>query len=287
MSKAPYTFAVLSDANLTMYPSFVAPTTVGPRVTSAADLTEGKWYAMFTNACNKPTVIHAQYKGENGAGYHEFLTADDDYHTIPALSRILSRRDKSLASGLSNDGQVFHIYKFKQRRKAPVSTEVKSPYDYQSTCRKHGIKEGDKFAVVEPGHYRLQVGTIVTLTRDDGSNSPYFSEPNNPERTSCHLWRLAPVTATGRRLANGWPEIPSVPKAANQSNTSTPAPVLGPIDQLKSEIDALNAQKQIKQEEIDKLTKDVATIGGEVDKLKQKVADSLKEYLPEPKKPIW
>lgn len=74
---------------------------------------------------------------------------------------------------------------------------------------------------------------------------------------------------------------------ANQSNTSAPAATLSPIDQIKSEIDALNAQKQIKQEEIDKLTKDVATIGGEVDKLKQKVADSLKDYLPEPKKPIW
>lgn len=74
---------------------------------------------------------------------------------------------------------------------------------------------------------------------------------------------------------------------ANQSNVSAPTVTLSPIDQIKSEIDALNAQKQIKQEEIDKLTKDVATIGGEVDKLKQKVADSLKEYLPEPKKPIW
>ena len=368
MSKAPYTFAVLSDANLTMYPSFVAPTTVGPRVTSAADLTEGKWYAMFTNACNKPTVIHAQYKGKTRRGYHEFAVCEDDYQAMPALAHEIFRRTRTFITRLGEGGDILHVYKFKSRKDKPVKPVSKSPYTTTSTCAKHGIKEGDKFVVVDGGNRNFKEGTIVTLIRDDGSNCPYFERPGQRWHEACYLWRLAPVTATGRMQASA-PALQNIPKSvgvrpvvkevspyedsdyatcarygikvwdkfkvinadnyskvsvgdvvtlteddgssvpyfvndstgetivirlyrlvplvANQSNTSAPAATLSPIDQIKSEIDALNAQKQIKQEEIDKLTKDVATIGGEVDKLKQKVADSLKEYLPEPKKPIW
>lgn len=270
MSKAPYTFAVLSDANLTMYPSFVKPTTVGPRVTSAADLTVGKWYAMFTNACDKPTVIHAQYKGGNPAGYHEFAVCEDDYQAMPALAHEISRRTRTFITGLGEGGDILHVYKFKSRKEKPVKPVSKSPYTTSSTCWKHGIKEGDKFVVVNGGNRNFKEGTIVTLTHDDDSNCPYFEVPGRQGREACYLWRLAPVTATGRFSASS-PNLQNVPKA--------PAPVLGPIDQIKSEIDALRAKVTQKCDQIAQLSEEIAGINVAINDARDKLKASLDGYI--------
>lgn len=262
--------------------------TLGARVTDPAQLTEGRWYAVRTNCSGAHNLlVHAQYIGSSGS-LHRFDVAKDDFVELNrsmGLVKVINRESSSIRTGKINGGGVCEVFKFKQVKDGPVYIPRKSPYT-AGNCKHNGLKVGDKFVVVSESG-TVKRGTVVTLVCDDYTGCPYFEVPGFKNRQAIYLWRLAPVSPTARRLTNGWPEIPSVPKAANQSNTAAPAATLSPIDQIKSEIDALNAQKQIKQEEIDKLTKDVATIGGEVDKLKQKVADSLKDYLPEPKKPIW
>lgn len=256
--------------------------TLGARVTDPAQLTEGRWYAVRVNCSGTHNpLVHAQYIGNFGRT-DEFLVAADDYKALGRtmnLARHIYRDNDSIRTGRIHGGGVCEVFKFKQVKDEPAipsvpkpaSVKEVSPYedsDY-ATCARYGIKVWDKFKVINADKYsKLSVGDVVTLTYDDDSSVPYFVNDSTGETIVIRLYRLVPLVA-------------------NQSNTSAPTATLSPIDQIKSEIDALNAQKQIKQEEIDKLTKDVATIGGEVDKLKQKVADSLKEYLPEPKKPIW
>lgn len=258
--------------------------TLGARVTDPAQLTEGRWYAVRVNCIGTHNpLVHAQYIGNVGH-FNEFLVAAADYKALNrslGLARQISRENSSIRTGKIGAGGVCEVFKFKQVVDGPVSIPQKSPYSI-GNCRDNGIKEGDKFVLVSDSG-TVPKGTMVTLARDDGSTSPYFDvhAPGYQSRQSIYIWRLVPVSPTARFLSGG-PEPHPIPKKKPAS-----APVLSPIDQIKSEIDALNAQKQIKQEDIDKLTKDVATIGGEVDKLKQKVADSLKDYLPEPKKPIW
>lgn len=343
--------------------------TLGARVTDPAQLTEGRWYAVRMNGSGTHNpLVHARYLGSSGS-LHSFDVATDDYTALNrsmGLAKVIHRESSSIRTGKINGGGVCEVFKFKQVVDGPVSIPRKSPYSI-GNCRHNGIKEGDKFVVVSDSG-TVRAGTIVTLTYDDGTHCPYFEVPGFKNRQAIYIWRLAPVSPTGRMQASA-PAIQNIPKsvgvrpvvkevspyedsnyatcarygikvgdkfkvinagshtgiavgdivtlreddgsncpyftreatgkeviiclyrlvpiAANQSNASAPTATLSTVDQFKSEIDALNAQKQIKQEEIDKLTKDVATIGGEVDKLKQKVADSLKDYLPEPKKPIW
>lgn len=269
--------------------------TLGARVTDPAQLTEGRWYAVRVNCSGTHNpLVHAQYMGMVGRSLHEFEVCDEDYRSLNrslGLSKHIHREHMSIHTGKINGGGICEVFKFKQVVESPVAQPTRSPYT-RGNCAANGLKEGDKFVLVSDSG-SLPKGTIVTLARDDKSLCPYFIVPGFRALQAVYIWRLAPVSPTGRMQASA-PAIQNIPKSvgvrpvvANQSNVSAPAATLSPIDQIKSEIDALNAQKQIKQEEIDKLTKDVATIGGEVDKLKQKVADSLKDYLPEPKKPIW
>lgn len=259
--------------------------TLGARVTDPAQLTKGRWYAVRVNCegTHNP-LVHAKYMGMVGSFTHAFEVCDEDYRPLNrslGLAKRIHRDGNSIRTGKLPMSGVCEVFKFKQVVDGPVSIPQKSPYSI-GNCRDNGIKEGDKFVLVSDSG-TVPKGTMVTLARDDGSTSPYFDvhAPGYQSRQSIYIWRLVPVSPTARFLSGG-PEPHPIPKKKPAS-----APVLSPIDQIKSEIDALNAQKQIKQEDIDKLTKDVATIGGEVDKLKQKVADSLKDYLPEPKKPIW
>lgn len=250
-------------------------TTLGARVTDPVQLTKGRWYAVRTNCdgTHNP-LVHAKYTGMVGRSLHEFEVCDEDYRSLNrslGLSKRIHRNSNGIRTGKLPISGVCEVFKFKRVVGSPVSTPEKSPYEDSEygTCARYGLKPGGKFKVINADrHNGVAVGDIVTLREDDGSSCPEFIREATGRKVNICLYRLVPVVA-------------------NQSNVSAPAVTLSPIDQVKSEIDALNAQKQIKQEEIDKLTKDVATIGGEVDKLKQKVADSLKEYLPEPKKPIW
>lgn len=294
MTKPKYKFSIYTKADgILIKPSTVAANTVGDRVTNPTDLTVGRWYAVFTNATSPHTLLRAKYLGSDMSANHVFKVCPEDYGNIPAVSRELTRTNENLRTGKDAGGGTFGVYKFKQANQQsakPVEKQQKSPTgrmqasapalqnvpkpngvkpevspyedsDY-ATAARYGLKPGDKFEVINAdGHNGLTVGDVVTLKEDDASSCPYFINHNTGSEVAICLYRLVPLVV----------------------NPAQPIATLSTVDQIKSEIDALNAQKQIKQEEIDKLTKDVATIGGEVDKLKQKVADSLKEYLPEPK----
>lgn len=254
--------------------------TLGARVTDSAQLTEGRWYAVRVNCSGTHNpLVHALYMGMVGRSLHEFEVCADDYRALNrslGLAKLIHREDSSIRTGQINGGGVCEVFKFKQVKDEPVSIPRKSPYSI-GNCRHNGIKEGDKFVLVSDSG-SIQKGTIVTLVRDDDSLCPYFKVPGFHCRQAIYLWRLAPVSPTGR-MTNGWPAIPSVPKAANQSNTSAPAATLSTVDQFKSEIDALRAKVQQKRDQIAELSEEIVGFTQAIEDTREKLKASLEGYI--------
>lgn len=188
--------------------------TLGARVTDPAQLTTGRWYAVRVNCSGtRNPLVHAQYMGRVGRSLREFEVCDEDLRALEGylcLVKRIHREDSSIRTGKINGGGVCEVFKFKQVKDEPVSIPRKSPYS-TGNCRDNGIKEGDKFVVVSDSG-RVAKGTIVTLTRDDGSLCPYFEVPGRKTSQAIHLWRLAPVSATGRMQASA-PAIQNIPKS--------------------------------------------------------------------------
>lgn len=187
--------------------------TLGARVTDPAQLTKGRWYAVRVNCegTHNP-LVHAKYVGKPGH-LHAFEVADDDHKALNrslGLTECIRREDSSIRTGKINGGGVCEVFKFKQVKDEPVSIPRKSPYSI-GNCRHNGIKEGDKFVVVSDSG-TVKAGTIVTLVRDDNSHCPYFEVPGFTNRQAIYLWRLAPVSPTGRMQASA-PAIQNIPKS--------------------------------------------------------------------------
>ena len=68
--------------------------------------------------------------------------------------------------------------------------------------RPNNLKIGDKFRVIEGGdHYNL--GEIVTLKIDDGSDYPFFWKEDKSDFWSINFYKLEPVTKTVRDVRVG------------------------------------------------------------------------------------
>lgn len=260
--------------------------TLGARVTDPAQLTEGRWYAVRTNCeVTHNLLVHAQYLGSSGS-LHRFDVAKEDFVELNrsmGLVKVINRDSSSIRTGKTNGGGVCEVFKFKRVVDGPVSVPKKSPYS-TGNCRDNGIKEGDKFVVVSDSGL-VSKGTIVTLTRDDGSHCPYFEVTGCKHRQAIYLWRLAPVSPTGRMQASA-PAIQNIPKpvevrpvVANQSNASAPAATLSTVDQFKSEIDALRAKVQQKRDQIAELSEEIAGFTQAIEDTREKLKASLDGYI--------
>lgn len=62
-----------------------------------------------------------------------------------------------------------------------------------TTAKDIGAKVGDKFIVVDDGHWFFKKGWIVTLCLDDGSTVPRFRAKPDELSHSCDWKRLAPI----------------------------------------------------------------------------------------------
>lgn len=119
MTKPKYIFPIRTKTGVVLdKPSTVEASTVGDRVTEPADLTVGRWYAIFTNATSPHTLLRAKYTGTNTVGAHVFKISPEDYDSIQAVTRELTRSNENIRTGKDMGGGTFGVYKFKQ----PVTT---------------------------------------------------------------------------------------------------------------------------------------------------------------------
>lgn len=122
MTEAKYNFTLYTEEGKSINkPSTVPANTVGKRVTDPADLTIGRWYAVFTNITSPHTLVRAKYIGADIVGDHVFKMCPEDYNNIQAVSRELTRTDENLRTGKDRAGGTFGVHKFKRKVK-PVVT---------------------------------------------------------------------------------------------------------------------------------------------------------------------
>lgn len=162
----------------------------GKQVTEPEQLTVGRWYILIDR---DGTEYSGQYATKQ-AGPCILFTLDDES---------LSRRRHSGRFAVNLDGTSLRkVYKFtevherKPKPEQPVVADVVSPTGFPHGTRAVdiGAKEGDRFMFVDmPQDPRkdIAVGTIFTLSCDDGSRCPWFKDESGQEK--CLHWeRLAP-----------------------------------------------------------------------------------------------